>query len=83
LVIEGFKELEAIRDFLYTRMRGYQRKAAGPTAVAAQGLPAGPGASEGDETVALLLNIRDELRRTRELLEQRSGHSSGSPSQDV
>src|SRR5882762_8799252 len=24
LVIEGFKEFEAIRDFLYTRMRGYQ-----------------------------------------------------------
>src|SRR5438093_6321727 len=24
LVIEGFKQYEAIRDFLYTRMRGYQ-----------------------------------------------------------
>src|SRR3954465_12646477 len=24
LVIEGFKEFEAIRDFLYPRMRGYQ-----------------------------------------------------------
>src|SRR5262245_21547168 len=24
LVIEGFKEFETIRDFLYTRMRGYQ-----------------------------------------------------------
>src|SRR6476659_6397975 len=24
LVIEGFKEYEAIRDFLYTKMRGYQ-----------------------------------------------------------
>src|SRR5213079_107968 len=30
LVIEGFKEFEAIRDFLYTRMRGYQT--AGATA---------------------------------------------------
>ena len=26
VVIEGFKEFEAIRDFLYTRMRGYQAK---------------------------------------------------------
>src|SRR5215510_14791275 len=26
LVIEGFKEYEAIRDFLYTRMRGYQTR---------------------------------------------------------
>ena len=25
LIIEGFKEFEAIRDFLYTRMRGYQQ----------------------------------------------------------
>jgi putative membrane protein len=25
LVIEGFKQYEAIRDFLYTRMRGYHR----------------------------------------------------------
>jgi hypothetical protein len=29
--------------------------------------------------VALLLNIRDELRRTRELLEQRAAQSGGSP----
>ena len=35
LVIEGFKEFEAIRDFLYTRMRGYQtRTVPSPTAVA-------------------------------------------------
>src|SRR5512144_2039485 len=39
LVIEGFKEFEAIRDFLYTRMRGYQvghrvTRPAAPTASA-------------------------------------------------
>jgi putative membrane protein len=62
VVIEGFKEFEAIRDFLYTRMRGYQAK----KTVAATT----PGATTPrDEAVALLLNIRDELRRTRELLE--------------
>jgi uncharacterized membrane protein YdbT with pleckstrin-like domain len=82
LVIEGFKEFEAIRDFLYTRMRGYQRKPADSVATTqtAQGLPAGRGTGEGDEMVALLLNIRDELRRTRELLEQRPTQSGGSPS---
>src|SRR4249920_812057 len=26
MLIEGFKEFEAIRDFLYTRMRGYQAR---------------------------------------------------------
>ena len=34
LVIEGFKEFEQIRDFLYTRMRGYQQPAAAQTAPA-------------------------------------------------
>lgn len=76
LVIEGFKEFEAIRDFLYTRMRGYQQQPASPRAIAT----AAPGSADGgDEMVALLLNIRDELRRTRELLEQRGA----SPSRDV
>ena len=66
LVIEGFKEFEAIRDFLYTRMRGYQTQK--PQLVplgATSRLPIG---AEAD-TVALLLAIRDELRKTRELLE--------------
>jgi putative membrane protein len=83
LVIEGFREFEAIRDFLYTRMRGYQRNPADPaalTAQTAQRLSTGPGAGEEEEMVALLLSIRDELRRTRELLEQRSAPSGGSPS---
>ena len=80
LVIEGFKEFEAIRDFLYTRMRG-----------AKTGHPAAPppppdrsDASGGDDVVALLLNIRDELRRTRELLEQpRTTRDAKSPPIDV
>ena len=64
VVIEGFKEFEAIRDFLYTRMRGYQGKKT--AAATSRGVNA-----PGDEVVPLLLNIRDELRRTRELLESR------------
>ena len=86
MVIEGFKEFEAIRDFLYTRMRGYQSKPVEPGSIATQpapGLPTGHGNSEDDEMVALLLNIRDELRRTRELLEQRSAPSGGPSSPDV
>ena len=77
LVIEGFKEFEAIRDFLYTRMRGYQQQPANPAAAATPGAPGT--ANGGEEMVALLLNIRDELRRTRELLEQRGAP----PSPDV
>ncbi|HYJ05257.1 MAG TPA: PH domain-containing protein [Chthoniobacterales bacterium] len=83
LVIEGFKEFEAIRDFLYTRMRGYQKQPASPAAIttpAAPALSARGSADGGEEMVALLLNIRDELRRTRELLEQRSALPGATPS---
>jgi len=66
LVIEGFKEFEAIRDFLYTRMRGYQFQNAKPVATAA-----GTALDKDSETdpVPVLLAIRDELRKTREMLE--------------
>jgi putative membrane protein len=67
LVIEGFKEYEAIRDFLYTRMRGAKGEPVAPPAT-----PHIRAAATEDETVALLLSIRDELRRTRQLLEQRN-----------
>src|SRR5688572_22386300 len=62
VVIEGFKEYEAIRDFLYTKMRGYQAK---PPHTAS----ASP--ADNGEVVTLLHGIRDELRRTREALESR------------
>jgi putative membrane protein len=62
VVIEGFKEFEAIRDFLYTRMRGYQAKQS----------PAAAAPSTDSEVVSLLLAIRDELQRTRETLEARN-----------
>ncbi len=61
VTIEGFKEFEAIRDFLYAQMRGAREKSAPPP------LPAGD-----DEAVTLLLAIRDELRQTRELLQTRA-----------
>ncbi len=63
LVIEGFKNYEAIRDFLYTRMRGYQRPAGARTAE-------DPAAGDDPhaEMIALLQTIRDELRQTREAL---------------
>ena len=89
LVIEGFKEYEAIRDFLYTRMRGYQPSHHAPRSAAGEGLarvsaPAGaamaspvaaPAMGSEAELVSLLQGIRDELRRTRELLETRASAS--------
>lgn len=76
LTIEGFKQFEAIRDFLYTRMRGYQSKktsaqAAAPPIVQTQQPSAA--AAEAGQVLALLGSIRDELRRTREIVEARTG----------
>lgn len=80
LMIEGFKEFELIRDFLYTRMRGYQAPAnqqptsgnAAPTATGSQA-----------EMIALLLNIRDELRQTREQLAASSARLNHPPQEDA
>lgn len=78
LVIEGFKQFEAIRDFLYTRMRGYQPTARHHSEV----VPPSAGNDPLDEIVPLLSTIRDELRRTREAFEQgnaRPNDKSASP----
>jgi len=79
LVIEGFKEFEAIRDFLYTRMRGYQRHTGSVQSAGAppqiSGAPASAPASQSSpdaEVISLLNGIRDELRQTRELIEARN-----------
>jgi len=83
LVIEGFKEFEEIRDFLYTRMRG-ARAAASGLAPSEEGTGLTPlSAGSENEAVALLLNIRDELRRTRELLEQRRADRPNLPPGNV
>jgi putative membrane protein len=65
LTIEGFHEYEAIRDFLYSRMRGARdhKSHAAP--------PPSTGAAAEGEVVEILRGIRDELRATRELLVQR------------
>ncbi len=68
LTIEGFKEYEAIRDFLYTKMRSTREKTTHTP-------PPLPSASD-DESVKLLLAIREELRQTRELLQIRSSKAS-------
>jgi uncharacterized protein len=82
LVIEGFGEYEAIRDFLYTRMRGYhvpgttgrsRTVETGPTA------PPGAGTDPNAEMISLLLTIRDELRQTRESLQQQRDISPSAP----
>jgi putative membrane protein len=54
--IEGIRDPEPLRDFLYERMRGAKEEGAGV-------LPSGE--EPQDEALALLAEIRDELRRLR------------------
>jgi putative membrane protein len=74
LVIEGIKQPEALRDFLYRRMRGARNESS-----AADGPSGEPGASDdraaveesrrtGDQALSALIDIRDALR---ELVRQR------------
>jgi putative membrane protein len=79
LTIEGFKQFEAIRDFLYTRMRGYQsHKTPAPAESRSGGTEPCQAAVAGEagEVLSLLTGIRDELRRTRELVEAQTAANS-------
>jgi uncharacterized protein len=71
LTIDGVLEAEALRDFLYTKMRGVRDHAHGGSVgtLAAPVAPAGSGAP--DDALVLLTEIRDGLRR----LEARLGGS--------
>lgn len=67
MTLEGLLEFEAIRDFLYTRMRGYRdRQVTSASAVA----PIQGGTSA--DAAALLREAVDELRAARFALEQQS-----------
>ena len=65
VTLEGVLEAEALRDFLYTKMRGVRDRT--PARPAAAGLAAATVSAAtdgaGDEALALLVDIRDALRR--------------------
>ena len=58
MTLEGLDQYDAVRDFLYERMRGARSDSAEPAPVAV-------------DPVALLTDIRDELRAIRGALEER------------
>ena len=63
MTIEGIRDPEALRDFLYSKMRGASSEVEEATA----------STSAGDEALALLREIRDELQATRDVLTARGG----------
>jgi putative membrane protein len=73
LVIEGLPEHEAVRDFLYGKMRGIRgHETPAPAAGTEPSAPASAGGDD-DEVVSLLRGMRDDLRATREALSSRAG----------
>ncbi len=68
LTLEGLKEFEAIRDFLYTRMRGVKDHAP----AAAPLLSPGRAVGTDLELATTLREIAGELRAIRVSLEQRA-----------
>ncbi|HAV62850.1 MAG TPA: hypothetical protein DCY13_10845 [Verrucomicrobiales bacterium] len=72
MTIEGLLEFEAIRDFLYSKMRGQKEKTAAASLPAAESLPTNAQVSlSGEELRELIDALRDgagELRQIRELL---------------
>jgi putative membrane protein len=73
MTLEGLKEFEAVRDFLYARMRGVKEPA--PHHGAASSITA---SAEDQDLAAALRNVAQELRAVRLTLEARRGttHSS-------
>ena len=77
MTIEGLKEYEALRDFLYSRMRGVKDHAHHPAAPAAMAasVPAGAGAGQS-ELAAALRETAAELRAVREALAKHGDQGS-------
>ena len=72
--IEGLKEFEAVRDFLYSKMRGVKDPAHRQANVASNGAPLAPADAE---LVATLREVARELRELRLALPPRPPGDSG------
>lgn len=70
MTIEGVRDPDSLRDFLYTKMRGARGEHDAPHATGTPGAAHEPGsdrsAPSADEALSLLHEIRDELRAIRE-----------------
>ena len=76
MTIEGLLEFEAVRDFLYARMRGAKEKGAGahPASAAAEGGTI-LDSSTAAELITTLRAVGSEVRALREAIERRTSGS--------
>ena len=77
MTLEGLLEYEAVRDFRYTRMRGYRD--ASRLAPAAPGTPGAAAAGDDSDSEALLREAVAELRATRLALERQMNRRTAEP----
>jgi putative membrane protein len=83
LTLEGLKNFEMVRDFLYSRMRGVHEGTLAPHSSAPTAVPGLVGASAAAAGTAVeglapvLREIRDELRALRKELEVKRGDNGG------
>ena len=75
ITIEGVLEAEALRDYLYTRMRGVRDGTPGTGPAKSSAESTTHNAATGDDALVLLTDIRDSLRRLEARLE-RPGHDA-------
>lgn len=76
MTIEGIREFELVRDFLYSRMRGVSDP------LHAQPARSHAGSAESPDLAAALLAVAQEIRETRKILESR-GPAAGKGSGNV
>ena len=72
MTLEGFKEFEAVRDFLYSKMRGVKDPVHKPA------VPAGATPAQDAELAAALREVARELRETRLALQARQSGANDS-----
>ena len=73
LTIEGLKEFEAVRDFLYSKMRGVKDPAHHPVSSGGAAVtPSGMDSAAAAEVAATLREVSRELRALRQTLDSRS-----------
>ena len=82
MTLEGLQEFEAVRDFLYARMRGVKDHAR-PSATPFTSPAAGQNARADAELATALREVVRELRETRLVIEARRQSAPRTPAADV
>jgi len=79
MTIEGLREFEAVRDFLYSKMRGMKERGTASAPAASRASTAGLDDANAAELLATLREVAGELKAVRELLANQQTPPGASP----